>query len=152
MSKYDDDDNYDNNWTKDTTELYDENEVCNFFGEFTRDSKEKDIRKRIWISDIYDRLYHLLNYHINYGEYRLKVVGVSDILSGKYIFKNIKYDQNIIDFINDFLEEIENILDEIKTYKLYISEEDMYEFNNICSLHENKLYYRISYCFNKHFI
>ena len=114
----------------------------------TSTNSNTNIKTKIWITEIHDFLYPLFYHYIKLDD-RLKWISLPDLLYGSSSIKNINDDEIIIDFINKFVDEIDDIFDWMINKNLEIMEEDKIEFQKIMSLNENKLYPRIAYCLEK---
>ena len=107
--------------------------------------------KRIWLYNIYDNLYDLLTIYIQKDD-RLKWLSTFDIICGPYSFNLINYDHLINDFIEEFLDQLDEIYIKIKNKKLEIADDDRLEFEKLMTLNNKKIYSRIAYCFEKRYL
>ena len=108
-------------------------------------------QNKIWMFEILDDLHDLLNYYVD-SDYRLKWVGISDILYGPGSCNMIKYDDDINEFIYEFLNEIDELFDQMERKNLEIAEDDQLEFERLMTLNKEKIYSRIAYCLETWFI
>lgn len=95
-------------------------------------SESHKISDYIWISDVYDELYELIDYYSEIDP-RLKWVCMVDIMYGNRSYYPIKYDEEIREFIDELLGEIDGILQRIKKRKLVPREDDQEEFDRLFS-------------------
>lgn len=100
------------------------------------------VSKYIWISDVYDELYELLDYYSEI-EHRLKWVSMVDIMYGPRSYKTIPYDEDIQDFADELFDLIYEIFQRIKNKKLVIRDDDKHEFDSLETLNRDDIYSRI---------
>ena len=113
--------------------------------------RENDYKNALWISDIHDDFYGILDDY-SYSDDRLKWVGMSDILYGRRSNYQIMYDEVIVQFIDEFVEQIESLVKYMKKKKLHIIEDDREEFERLLSLNEDIIYSRIAGCLEKWYV
>lgn len=101
-------------------------------------------KPQLWITDFYPSLYSL-HEHYQDTDSRLMWIGMTDILYGKSSCNIIRYDKEIKEFINVFLDEINSIIHKINDGE--IIDEHKKEYNILKSLNHQKMYSRISYRF-----
>ncbi len=107
-------------------------------------------KQKIWISEIYDDLYLLLNSYIIMDD-RLKWVNISDIMYSPFSDKPIKNDYYIQEFINILLDELKYISELVQNKKLEILEDNLLEYESLIILNKNKIYSRIAYVFEQRY-
>jgi hypothetical protein len=110
----------------------------------------QDQQNIVWISDIYDILYPILNKYAK-TDNRLRWVRMSDIMYG-YRSKYIKYDIHIKCFIEEFLDEIVKIKKSLRKKNKYIINDDKEEFERLSSLDNEQIYSRIAFCLEKKYL
>ena len=110
-----------------------------------------DIKNAVWILDIYDELYILLNEYTKIDD-RLRYLGISDIMYGRRSSYSIKYDEQIVCFIDVFLDKILQITKSLKKKKQYIINDDKEEFERLLSLNKDRIYSRIAFCLEKWYL
>ncbi len=114
-------------------------------------SNNIDYEHKIWISEFFDDFDDLLN-HYSKIDNRLRWLGISDILYSPRSSYLIKHDKFIIEFIDEFMIELDYLLNMIKRKKLSITEDDQTEFDRLFSLNKDKIYSRISFSLEKRFV
>ncbi len=102
---------------------------------------------KIWMSDIIDEFYDLLDYYSNIDD-RLKWIGVSNILYGPRSSYSIIYDKDIREFIGKFTGLVVTVTNKMNRKKLEIVQDDRQEFNRLMSLNHKKIYSRIAFVLN----
>jgi hypothetical protein len=127
-----------------------DDEHCNLNNQGNKKNQIK-YKQKIFLFDLCNNLYSLLNSYIKIDD-RLRCIGYSEILYGPLSFNSIKYDHHIKCFINQFLDELDNIHKEMEIKKFQIIDNDNDEFNTLKSLNSKKIYSRISYCIEKWYV
>jgi hypothetical protein len=108
-------------------------------------------KNALWMSDISDDFYDLLNYYSEIDD-RLKWVNMTDILYGRRSNYKLSYDSDINEFIDKFLDEIDYLLSFMKRKKHHIIEDDCDDFERLISLNREIIYSRIAFCLQKWYI
>lgn len=114
------------------------------------DTKEELNKNYIWISDIYSDYLTLLDYYSELDK-RLKWVGISDILYGRKSIYKLNYDENILQFVDDLLFEIDKLSKNVVKKNFQLIQEERDEYNRLMNLNKNIIYSRISFCIHKWF-
>ena len=96
-------------------------------------------------------MYELLDFYTKNDD-RLKYISTVDLLFGGCSVRNIKNDEIILDFIEEFLDKLDKICEIIRKKQLEIIEDDQDEFDSLMSLNKKQMYSRIAFYIEKWYV
>lgn len=116
--------------------------------EFEDVKPQSNYKKSLWMLDINDNFSGLIDEYIKIDD-RLRWIGMFDILYGRQSCYGIRYDSDIVNFIEELLNEIDKLVNHMNKKNLHIIEDDKDQFERLLSLNRKKIYSRIAFCLEK---
>jgi len=125
-----------------------EEENCDF--EDDKQYHNYSYKNKLWIVNIIDDLCDIISFYIKIDN-RLKWIGLDDIIYGSKSRFQIKFDNHIHDFINIFLNKLDEYHKCIKNKRLEIKDDNQI-FETLMSLNSQNIYSRIAFCLEKRYL